>query len=56
MSDRVGNYSMTVAPSYDESTSAIIITDDKSGKRIIADSESIGHFITESGEWNKKFL
>lgn len=56
MSDRVGNYSMTVAPSYDESTSAIIITDDKSGKRIIADSESIGHFITESGEWNKKFI
>ena len=56
MSDRVGNYSMTVAPSYDESTSAIIITDDKSGKRIIADSESIGQFITDSGEWNKKFI
>lgn len=56
ISNRVDNYSMAVASSYDESTSAIIITDDKSGKRIIADSESIGQFITDSGEWNKKFI
>ncbi|MBU6183969.1 MAG: autotransporter outer membrane beta-barrel domain-containing protein [Rickettsiales bacterium] len=55
-SDRIDNYSMSVAHSYDESTSAVIITDDKTGKRIIADSESIGHFINESGEWNKKFI
>ncbi|HJK85411.1 MAG TPA: autotransporter outer membrane beta-barrel domain-containing protein [Candidatus Megaira endosymbiont of Stentor roeselii] len=54
--DRVDNYSMSVVRSYDESASAVIITDDKTGKRIIADSESISHFITPSGEWNKKFI
>ncbi len=55
-SSNLDQYSVAVTQLDDSNTSAIIITDDRTGKRILADSESISYFVNAEGKLDKKSI